>query len=164
MKVQVCRVCKELKSIGDFYFRNDTKKHETRCKTCANEANKKNEQNRDKEYTAARTRYHNKQLRLKVLERYGNCCQCCGENRYEFLAMDHINNDGAEHRNNGTYGGQATVKWIIDNDYPQDFQILCHNCNAAKGYYGMCPHERERQGLPDPIDSFEYRTPRRKHK
>ena len=35
---------------------------------------------------------------------------------------------------------------------PRDrYQILCHNCNLAKYYYGVCPHETEAKkllGLP----------------
>jgi hypothetical protein len=26
------------------------------------------------------------------------------------------------------------------NEFPDGFQVLCHNCNLAKGYYGECPH------------------------
>ena len=25
------------------------------------------------------------------------------------------------------------------------FQVLCHNCNMSKGFYGYCPHEKERE-------------------
>ena len=29
--------------------------------------------------------------------------------------------------------------------YPKDgYQLLCHNCNCAKGWYGACPHTEER--------------------
>jgi len=37
-------------------------------------------------------------------------------------------------------------KWIIKNDFPKYFQILCHNCNAAKAYprnKGKCPMENK---------------------
>jgi hypothetical protein len=35
-------------------------------------------------------------------------------------------------------------KWIIDNNFPEYFQVLCHNCNFAKGIKRnnhTCPHE-----------------------
>lgn len=38
--------------------------------------------------------------------------------------------------------------WIIRNDFPDGFQVLCHNCNFAKGKKGnnnMCPHEKARK-------------------
>lgn len=32
------------------------------------------------------------------------------------------------------------IGWIIKNKFPKKFQLLCHNCNQAIGYYGSCPH------------------------
>ena len=31
-------------------------------------------------------------------------------------------------------------QWLKANSYPDGFQILCFNCNCAKGAYGECPH------------------------
>jgi hypothetical protein len=29
--------------------------------------------------------------------------------------------------------------------YPKDrYQLLCHNCNMAKGFYGLCPHQEQK--------------------
>lgn len=87
----------------------------------------------------------NNKRRLLVLNAYSNNdikCACCGENEINFMALDHINNDGAKHRkemNNGK-GGSQIYQWIINNNYPTGFQVLCHNCNLAKGFYGECPH------------------------
>ena len=79
-----------------------------------------------------------KKLRLQVLSEYGNKCACCGESRYEFLAIDHINGNGRKHLKK--IGGNL-YGWLKRNSYPKDlFQILCHNCNMAKGFYGSCPH------------------------
>ena len=89
---------------------------------------------------------NNKKRRLIVLQFYGGNppkCACCGEMTYEFLALDHINNDGAKHRRNlgmKTRGGNING-WIIKNNFPDGFQVLCHNCNCAKGFYGKCPHK-----------------------
>ena len=79
-------------------------------------------------------------LRLKVLDLYGNKCQCCGETIKEFLCIDHINNDGYKQRKEHG-AGYMFLKWIKEN-VPRDLQILCHNCNAAKQIYGICPHSR----------------------
>ncbi len=38
-------------------------------------------------------------------------------------------------------------KWIINNGYPDYLQILCLNCNKAKGSYGKCPHEFENSSM-----------------
>lgn len=78
--------------------------------------------------------------RKKVLEYYGNKCACCGESTFEFLAIDHIFGMGDEQRKKWRSGNFYT--WIMKNNYPNDLQILCHNCNSAKGFYGKCPHQK----------------------
>lgn len=81
-------------------------------------------------------------LRARVLAAYGGACKCCGEETPEFLAIDHVNNDGESHRREVLKGyGRAIYRWLEKSGYPQDrFQLLCHNCNMAKGLYGGCPH------------------------
>ena len=85
----------------------------------------------------------NRLKRLQALCGYGNKCVCCGETTKEFLTFDHINGGGSKHRNvlKGKRAGYSYYKWIIDNNFPKELQILCHNCNQAKGLYGKCPHE-----------------------
>ncbi len=81
-----------------------------------------------------------KQIRLQVLSHYSPelKCKCCGENHYEFLTIDHINNDGAEHRKE--IGGNL-YEWLISNNFPEGFQVLCYNCNMCKGHYPNCYHQ-----------------------
>jgi hypothetical protein len=79
-------------------------------------------------------------IRRKVLEYYGGICACCGEKQYEFLAIDHINGGGLrQRRETKTHNIES---WINKNKYPKGFQVLCHNCNLAKGFYGVCPHKK----------------------
>ena len=79
------------------------------------------------------------------------CCRCCGENSFvEFLAIDHIAgkykmDSIPELVKIGYSSGlkdYRLINWLIKNDFPEGFQILCHNCNTAKGVYGKCPHEK----------------------
>ena len=90
--------------------------------------------------TTVREYYRN--LRLEVLDMYGGKCVCCGETETAFLTLDHINNDGAAHRRMGKTG--PALYTLVKNKRPTDIQILCYNCNCAKGHYGMCPHEKMR--------------------
>ncbi len=85
---------------------------------------------------------YKKKLRLRIIEHYGNNCKCCGETQLEFLTIDHVNNDGAQHRRDLVKGSSSYNVWldIVRKDFPSDFQILCMNCNWAKGKYGYCPH------------------------
>ena len=84
-------------------------------------------------------------LRSEVLQAYGGRCACCGEAEEKFLTIDHKDNNGASHRKEifGRSKGTGTMmyRWLRDNGYPDAFQVLCWNCNCAKGHYGVCPHE-----------------------
>jgi hypothetical protein len=77
--------------------------------------------------------------RARVFEHYGSVCACCGESEPKFLQIDHVNGDGAEHRRKV---GKMVASWIVRNNFPPDFQILCANCNWAKGVNGQCPHKK----------------------
>lgn len=112
----VCTKCGEIKN--DF-----SKKNWNVCRECANKL----------------TRERNARIRKEVYEHFGNKCSCCGEKDYEKLTIDHINNDGAEHRKTLT---TTIYRWLINNNYPPGFRLLCMNCNHAYAKYGYCPHER----------------------
>ena len=80
--------------------------------------------------------------RLRVLAHYSGGsmrCACCGENEVEFLGIDHMHRDGAQHRRE--VRPSAIYRWLIKHKFPPGIQVLCHNCNLAKGYYGVCPHQ-----------------------
>lgn len=80
-----------------------------------------------------------------VMDHYGGKCACCGEDAIEFLTIDHINNDGAEHRktvlSHASRNGRSVrlYSWLVQEGFPSGFQVLCMNCNTAKGFYGRCP-------------------------
>ena len=80
-------------------------------------------------------------IRKTVFDHYGNKCVCCGETIEVFLTVDHIYNGGAEHRKE-VGSGIRLYKWLIDNDFPDGFQLLCRNCNWGKHVNnGICPHK-----------------------
>ena len=78
-----------------------------------------------------------------VLEHYGWHCSCCGEKRWGFLTIDHINRDGAGRRKQEGFGA-SLYWWIIDHDFPNDLRVLCFNCNISRRGDGYCEHEGER--------------------
>lgn len=89
-----------------------------------------------------------RQLRYKLeaFAQYGGAkCQCCGESEVDFLSLDHINNDGAQHRRsmwNINSGGNIYV-WARARNYPEGLQVLCMNCNFGKRINnGICPHNK----------------------
>lgn len=91
-------------------------------------------------------RRNDKRLKDKCYNAYGGYkCACCGETEPAFLTIDHINNDGAAHRREvvglGRGGGKKIYSWLIANNFPSGFQILCMNCNWGKARNnGVCPH------------------------
>lgn len=118
MKSGMCAKCGRLPPVGTI-------------KECADCAVKRSEASRASQ----------KRLRQKVIAAYGGKCVCCGEKTYEFLTVDHKNNDGAKHRRELKVTGVATMmRWIVRNGFPDTLQVLCWNCNAAKQYHGRCPH------------------------
>ncbi len=84
---------------------------------------------------------YRRSIRERVIAAYGGKCACCGEAAYEFLALDHVNGDGKQHR--AEVGVTSAIyRDVVKQGYPPAFRILCHNCNSARGYYGYCPHEK----------------------
>lgn len=93
-------------------------------------------------------RKRNKKLsqkkRLQVLIHYGGSppkCVCCGENYIEFLTIDHIHGNGNKQRKLVT--GITFYTWLIKNNFPEGYRVLCYNCNCSLGHYGHCPHENQ---------------------
>lgn len=99
--------------------------------------------NRERNIVLARERH--RKVRKDALLAYGAKCECCGETRIEFLAFDHINGGGNEHRKSiGKYFSGNISRWLKKNNYPKGLvRVLCHNCNLALGFYGLCPHTQE---------------------
>jgi len=99
---------------------------------------------RNKLVINARNRQRDRDLRLKVIGYYSNglmCCGCCGEKMLEFLTIDHINGQGHQHRKNIN---NKLYNWLKAENFPTGYQVLCMNCNLAKGIYGECPHQKEK--------------------
>ena len=93
----------------------------------------------------ARLRY--RKLREEAFIAYGGIkCACCGTTHFVFLALDHVNNDGAACRKKNDNGSGLLYK-LRRNGWPPGFQVLCHNCNYAK-QFGPCPHKSVSESAP----------------
>lgn len=93
-------------------------------------------------------------LRDEIYNHYCNGdikCQCCGERHIEFLSLDHINGDGSNHRKMLKSEGTTLFTWIIKNNFPNIFRVLCMNCNTSYGFYGYCPHQNLSDGERDEL-------------
>jgi hypothetical protein len=91
-----------------------------------------------------RRRVARKASRSEALRAYGGetpNCACCGEDQLLFLALDHVDGGGRQHRKET--GGGGFYAWLRRHGYPAGFQVLCHNCNMGRQLNGgICPHQR----------------------
>ena len=77
------------------------------------------------------------------------CCNCCEYTGIDFLNVDHIipKREMEKDPKMIEMGFKASRKahslngWLITNNFPKGFQILCWNCNFAKDKLGKCPHQ-----------------------
>ena len=108
-------------------------KHRSRMRMLAHQC-----YNENRDLIKAKTRkyyqswkYYNK---FCVVFHYSNgemCCKFCGENIFELLTLDHINNDGMKQR--GLLGSGTHIYTKLRKlGYPIGIQILCYNCNCVK--------------------------------
>lgn len=127
-------------------------KNKLKCEECTKIIAKRSKVYRDAWDVETRNRIKESNNRNRqryktiVFEYYGNKCACCGETNRKFLTIDHINNNGNIHRkeHKNQFGGFKIAKWIVDNDFPPGFQILCWNCNCGKRMNnGICPHKEK---------------------
>ncbi len=157
----VCRECKVNLEVGVNWNPAYRPEHNYICRNCAairkqkyKDSNPKYRQHmreyyqENKEHICRINKELRNQLREIVLIHYSENppkCACCGETIKEFLSIDHITGGGAKHRK--SIGGSAYLnRWLIKNNFPMGYQVLCHNCNQAKGIYGYCPHEKLKEG------------------
>ena len=91
---------------------------------------------RRREYAKER----NQRTRAKFLEMYGGKCACCGETEQRFLTLDHVNDNGSGHR--AKRGRRGTLRDAITKFAPDEYQVLCFNCNSGRAVNGgTCPHK-----------------------
>jgi hypothetical protein len=104
-----------------------------------------------------------RRLRDAAFEAYGGpICICCGETERMFLTLDHVNNDGAEHRRQIQSGNESKnlYTWLKKHGYPSGFQVMCQNCNTGKFRNGgICPHQTTER-IADSEDRIETRNGR----
>lgn len=171
MQYKTCSKCKSRKPIelfGNWKYSKDGKNH--RCRECHNAANRTSwhavgserrrelyqtdELVREKMLNAARAsassektritkQKRHKELRDSILDIYGRLCACCGDSTYEFLTIDHVNGGGNQHRKRAGDTQKMYREILMSDTNRGEYQILCYNCNCAKGIYGKCPHQKE---------------------
>lgn len=146
MNTKKCTDCKLVKPWAEFYMNRQRQKPICRCKECSKIHAKKHRAAEDplrREAELAKQREYQRnisaELKKTVLTHYGDCkCSRCGINDIDVLTLDHIDNDGAEHRrsisksNKRNVGSTTIYRWIVKNGFPPEYDVLCFNCNIKK--------------------------------
>jgi hypothetical protein len=131
MEGRTCIQCNKFKPISAFGVSFDGQNaaagytqrvnHKRRCKGCY----------------ALRSRI---KLKFDFLNMYGGQCTCCGESDPRFLTLDHVKDNGAEHRKE--LADNQIMMYAVRCYEPENFQILCYNCNCGRSANGgICPHK-----------------------
>lgn len=113
-----------------------------RCKICLNKEKERRLKIRTSSYQ--RLKVNRQLLKIKVFMAYGGVeCACCKETNPIFLSIDHTNNDGSSHRK--LIGNDKIYRFLLKNNFPEGYQVLCHNCNRGKYLNGgTCPHRNKK--------------------
>ena len=136
---KICSKCGVEKPHADFDPIRTRNTFASLCKVCTSKYQQERYSSNPEPYRI-RARIHGSVVKLETLAAYGGKCTCCGETEPVFLAIDHRNGGGGRHRKEiGKSGGQF-YQWLRQHGYPDEYQVLCHNCNWGK-YRGDCPHK-----------------------
>jgi hypothetical protein len=129
------------KEAANAYSREYVKNHpEAKAKKLLYQQIWRKTDNGRKRLSASKYKYRDK-LKERVLLHYGNGkieCAYCGFDNIDALCIDHINNDGAEHRkkagisSRGGVSGFSTFAALLRDKMPEGLQVLCANCNMIK--------------------------------
>jgi hypothetical protein len=147
--VWICRQCQAQKPKTDFRAVASTRHGYLQpCKKCYNAYQRAFQKARpDIEQYRAKQKQANKKyldaIKEDTFKAYGGKCVCCGETEPKFLSIDHILGDGKEDRKK-FLSGRVLYRKLKKQGYPKDrYQLLCFNCNCAKGFFGKCPHQEK---------------------
>jgi len=163
---------KKMKSESDLKYRDRLRSEgvlsdmyrKTYLKSISNPENVEKRRERNKDYflknkaiVSEKNAAHARRLRDYykdiVFNHYSNSdikCANCGIDAYSVLCLDHINNDGAEHKRRLNKQGKKSLgtadiyRDIIRNNFPDNFQVLCFNCNFHKEFMRRCDEQDEK--------------------
>jgi hypothetical protein len=89
--------------------------------------------------TCSACRRHQERLQTRAyreacLDRYGRVCACPGCGETEDLNIDHVDgNSPVPH-----LASTRLYNWLVNNGFPDGFQVLCAACNRSKHNTGAC--------------------------
>ena len=141
------KTCTKCGSEGPFWNMTATKDGLdywcTSCRKALNIQWRKDNPERNREL--GRNNQYDRYSRLKreFVDAYGGACTCCGEMEIHFLTIEHLDGlpDYHKRQDGKRKPGLTLFSLIKEEGYPDDYTVLCMNCNYSKGHYGFCPHQ-----------------------
>ena len=128
-----CKQCRKK------YARQYRKKNLAKCRQACTDWRTKN-----REFFLSQHKAYRQAVKQEVFRHYSITgipeCACCGEKCIHFLTIDHRHGGGNKHRST-VGGGSRFYFWLKKTGFPDGYDILCFNCNGAKGMFGVCPHK-----------------------
>ena len=73
------------------------------------------------------------ETRLKILDLLGGKCMRCGFSDFRALQVDHVNGGGSAAYRAGLFR-DAFSRLREIQEHPEQYQLLCANCNWIKRY------------------------------
>lgn len=152
-----CSKCGEWKPWDEFSPLPGRPNRRSKCKACEREYQRQARQSdpeharklrreAQRRYVVAHPEYVLRQqeryvqLREAVFDHYGRICACCGT--ASDLSIDHPGGDGSTHRielfGHRNAAGMRMYQWLIEQGFPDGFQVLCLPCNKSKSNGPAC--------------------------
>jgi hypothetical protein len=126
-KTRKHRQTKEYKEYHKEYQKTEKYKDQCRKYRSTDQA-KQNHREKEKE--------RRKKTKLEIIKHYSKgemCCELCKFNDDRALSVDHINGGGNKHRKSLSFtAGHQFYTWLIKNNYPEGYRILCMNCQFIR--------------------------------
>ena len=149
--IKTCRVCGQEKSTT--LFTKSAGRLLNTCKMCNSEYTMKRYRERcavdpafyERSLAKEKARHHT-YVQL-VFDHYGRECECCGETEMKFLTVDHIK-EIRSYKQRTEMGHNWMYRWLVKNNFPPGYRILCSNCNFGRSRNGgVCPHQEGSQAI-----------------
>ncbi len=138
-KEKKCSRCKKTLPVSNFHKDKHNKDgFYLFCKECRKfySLNYWNTMKYDAEFrreSIKRCKKYDDNIKLDVFKHYSNGkieCAICKCDDYRVLNIDHIGGGGLkERRKQNLDGGAVFFRWLIKNNYPEGYRVLCRNCN-----------------------------------
>jgi len=85
-----------------------------------------------KEIFAKNGKLYREKQKWMIIDHYGGKCAKCSIDNRDILTIDHIDGGGTQHRKELKKEGTIFYRWIVKNNFPEGFKVLCFNCNRLQ--------------------------------